>query len=64
VPKAPPEDRHADRSVAELRAQLTEMRQQRDAWRGVAEQLAHRVLAGWEDMPPELRQAIERALAS
>ena len=54
----------SDRLVDELRAQLSEMRQQRDAWRTVAERLARRVLAGWEDMPPELRVAIERALAS
>jgi hypothetical protein len=40
------------------------MRQQRDAWRDVAERIARRVLAGWEDMPPELREAIKRALSS
>jgi hypothetical protein len=30
----------ADALVAELRAQLTEMRSQRDAWQGIAERLA------------------------
>lgn len=64
VPEETQQDVHIDRAVAELHAQLTEMRQQRDAWRGVAERLARRVLGGWEDMPPELREAIERALAS
>jgi DNA-binding transcriptional MocR family regulator len=64
VPKATPQDAHVDVLIAELRTQLTEMRQQRDAWRDVAERLARRVLAGWEDMQPELREAIKRALSS
>jgi excisionase family DNA binding protein len=62
--KAMPQHTHVDALTAELRAQLAEMRQQRDAWRGVAERLARRALAGWNDMPPELREAIEQALAS
>jgi excisionase family DNA binding protein len=39
-PKAVPQDAQADALVAELRAQLAEMRQQRDAWQGIAERLA------------------------
>jgi excisionase family DNA binding protein len=39
-PKAVPQDAEADALVAELRAQLAEMRQQRDAWQRVAERLA------------------------
>jgi excisionase family DNA binding protein len=30
---------HTDALIAELRAQLAEMRQQRDAWQGIAERL-------------------------
>jgi len=40
VPKAAPSDATTDALVAELRAQLAEMRQQRDAWQGIAERLA------------------------
>lgn len=39
-PKAVPQDAQADALVADLRAQLAEMRQQRDAWQGMAERLA------------------------
>jgi excisionase family DNA binding protein len=39
-PKAVPQDAQADALVAELRVQLAEMRQQRDAWQGIAERLA------------------------
>jgi excisionase family DNA binding protein len=39
-PKAVPQDAQADALVAELRAQLADMRQQRDAWQGIAERLA------------------------
>ena len=62
--KTMPEPTHVDALIAELRDQLAATRQQRDAWRRVAERLARRVLAGWNDMPAELREAIERALAS
>jgi hypothetical protein len=62
--KAMPQHTYVDALIAELRVQIADMRQERDAWRGVAERLARRVLAGWNDMPPELREAIERALAS
>jgi hypothetical protein len=34
------QDAQADALVAELRTQLAEMRQQRDAWQGMAERLA------------------------
>jgi ABC-type amino acid transport substrate-binding protein len=37
---AVPKDATPDALVAELRAQLAEMRQQRDAWQGIAERLA------------------------
>src|SRR5262245_23455231 len=40
TPKATPQDAQADALVAELRAQLSEMRAQRDAWQRVAERLA------------------------
>jgi hypothetical protein len=40
VPKDAPSDATTDALVAELRAQLAEMRQQRDAWQGIAERLA------------------------
>jgi hypothetical protein len=40
TPEAVPQDAQADALVAELRAQLAEMRQQRDAWQGIAERLA------------------------
>jgi hypothetical protein len=47
TPKAVPQDAQADALVAELRAQLAEMRtrlddtiKQRDAWQGIAERLA------------------------
>ena len=40
TPKATPQDAQADALVAELRAQLAEMRVQRDAWQRVAERLA------------------------
>jgi hypothetical protein len=40
VPKAVPQDAQTDALVAELRAQLAEMRSQRDAWQGIAERLA------------------------
>jgi excisionase family DNA binding protein len=39
MPKAVPQDAQADALVADLRAQLAEMRQQRDAWQGMAERL-------------------------
>ena len=39
-PKATPQDAQADALVADLRAQLADMRSQRDAWQGVAERLA------------------------
>jgi hypothetical protein len=35
-----PQHAQTDALVAELRAQLAEMRSQRDAWQGVAERLA------------------------
>jgi hypothetical protein len=38
--KAGPQDAQTDALVAELRAQLAEMRSQRDAWQGIAERLA------------------------
>ena len=40
VPKAAPQDAQVDAVVAELRAQLADMRSQRDAWQGIAERLA------------------------
>jgi hypothetical protein len=40
LPKAVPQDAQTDALVAELRAQLAEMRAQRDAWQGIAERLA------------------------
>ena len=40
APKAAPQDAQADAVVAELRAQLADMRSQRDAWQGIAERLA------------------------
>jgi excisionase family DNA binding protein len=40
TPRDVPEDAQADQLVAELRAQLAEMRSQRDAWQGIAERLA------------------------
>jgi hypothetical protein len=43
TPKALPQPAQPDATdalVAELRAQLAEMRQQRDAWQGIAERLA------------------------
>jgi hypothetical protein len=40
IPKATPQDAQADALVAELRAQLAEMRSQRDAWQSIAERLA------------------------
>ena len=43
MPKAMPQHAQgdsADALVAELRAQLAEMRSQRDTWQGVAERLA------------------------
>ena len=40
TPKAAPQDAQTDTLVAELRAQLAEMRSQRDAWQGIAERLA------------------------
>jgi excisionase family DNA binding protein len=40
MPKAAPQDAQTDALVAELRAQLAEMRSQRDAWQGIAERLA------------------------
>jgi hypothetical protein len=40
MPKALPQDAQADALVAELRAQLADMRAQRDAWQGIAERLA------------------------
>ena len=40
TPKALPQDAQTDALVAELRAQLAEMRAQRDAWQGIAERLA------------------------
>ena len=39
-PKAAPQVAQPDALVAELRAQLAEMRAQRDAWQGMAERLA------------------------
>jgi excisionase family DNA binding protein len=39
-PKATPQDAQTDALVAELRAQLADMRSQRDAWQGIAERLA------------------------
>ncbi len=39
-PKAAPQDAQTDALVAELRAQLADMRAQRDAWQGIAERLA------------------------
>jgi hypothetical protein len=39
-PEAVPQDAQADALVSELRAQLAEMREDRDAWRGVAQRLA------------------------
>ena len=39
APKEVPQDTQADAQVAMLRAQLDEMRAQRDAWRGIAERL-------------------------
>ena len=38
--KAMPQDAQTDSLVADLRAQLAEMRAQRDAWQGIAERLA------------------------
>jgi excisionase family DNA binding protein len=38
--KPTPQDAQADALIAELRAQLAEMRSQRDAWQGIAERLA------------------------
>jgi hypothetical protein len=35
-----PQDAQTDALVSELRAQLAEMRSQRDAWQGIAERLA------------------------
>jgi hypothetical protein len=40
APKATPQDAQADALVAEPRAQLADMRAQRDAWQRVAERLA------------------------
>jgi excisionase family DNA binding protein len=40
TPKALPQHAQTDALVAELRAQLAEMRSQRDAWQGIAERLA------------------------
>jgi hypothetical protein len=40
APKATPQDAPADAPVAELRAQIADMRSQRDAWQGIAERLA------------------------
>jgi hypothetical protein len=40
MPKPTPQDAQTDALVAELRAQLAEMRAQRDAWQRVAERLA------------------------
>jgi excisionase family DNA binding protein len=40
TPKAVPQDAQTDALVTELRAQLAEMRSQRDAWQGIAERLA------------------------
>jgi hypothetical protein len=40
MPSAVPEHAQPDALVAELRAQLAEMRSQRDAWQGIAERLA------------------------
>lgn len=39
-PKAVPQDAQADALVAELRAQLAEMKSQRDAWQEQAQRLA------------------------
>jgi hypothetical protein len=39
-PPQAPRDAQTDALVAELRAQLAEMRSQRDAWQGIAERLA------------------------
>ena len=38
--KAAQQDAHTDAMVADLRAQLADMRSQRDAWQGIAERLA------------------------
>jgi hypothetical protein len=38
--KAAPQDAQTDAMVADLRAQLADMRSQRDAWQGIAERLA------------------------
>jgi hypothetical protein len=35
-----PQDAQTDALVADLRAQLADMRSQRDAWQGIAERLA------------------------
>jgi hypothetical protein len=40
LPEAAPQHALADALVAELRAQLAELREDRDAWRGVAQRLA------------------------
>jgi excisionase family DNA binding protein len=40
APKVVPQDDQTDALIAELRAQLAEMRSQRDAWQGIAERLA------------------------
>jgi hypothetical protein len=40
APKATPQDAPADAPVADLRAQIADMRSQRDAWQGIAERLA------------------------
>ena len=40
TPRATPQDAQIDALVTELRAQLAEMRSQRDAWQGIAERLA------------------------
>jgi hypothetical protein len=51
TPEPVRQDAHADALVAELRAQLADMRSQRDAWQGIAERLAGvgLALARWRE---------------
>ena len=60
-PPQAPRDAQTDALVAELRAQLAEMRSQRDAWQGIAERLALSAPKPTEPKP-EARRPLWRRL--
>ena len=62
TPKAAPQDAQTDVLVAELRAQLAEMRSQRDAWQGIAGRLALNAPKPPEPEPAEARRPWWRRL--